>query len=338
MSIRARERGFTIIELMIAITLALISIAAVGSIFMAGSNSYRQDDKLSKMQENLRFAMAQISQDVEMAGYFAQIQKPGTNVSFDLTAAISGTDCGPTAPAFSNLSPIETKSAATATQANAAFNCIQASEFVDGTDIVAIKRALGGSFVPTAADNGKMVMRTDGVRGTVFKWGSADPQPQGTAGAVLGCTGAGTPLPQCTGAATVDVYEYRPVVWFVRKYAVAAGPAVPSLCRKYLQGAAWQTECLAEGIENLHVEFGVDANNDGAPDYFDPDPASLAQVIAMRISLLGRSSDPDVHYTNPKTYYLGGLAITPNDRYYRRELTSQVVLRNPLYAARPSGA
>lgn len=63
------ERGFTLIELMIAMLLSLIVIAVVGGLFLANSNTFRATDDASRLQENGRFAMQTLSRVVRQAGH-----------------------------------------------------------------------------------------------------------------------------------------------------------------------------------------------------------------------------------------------------------------------------
>jgi type IV pilus assembly protein PilW len=92
------------------------------------------------------------------------------------------------------------------------------------------------------------------------------------------------------------------------------------------------TECLATGVEDLQIEYGIDTDADAAPNYYTstPDAAELTQLAAARVSLLARAEQQDPYYTNPKTYTLNaGKVVTPGDSFYRRLLSTTVLLRNP---------
>jgi type IV pilus assembly protein PilW len=98
---------------------------------------------------------------------------------------------------------------------------------------------------------------------------------------------------------------------------------------------------LAEGIENLQLEYGMDlAPVDGVAEQYSADPASVDNwmaVVAVKLNLLARNTSPTTGYVDPKTYTLGlnadGTAnrITPgsNDHYKRHLFQSLVVLPNP---------
>jgi type IV pilus assembly protein PilW len=64
------QRGVSLIELMIAMTLGLVVIAAVGYVYVTGTVGYRVQDGQSRMQEDARFIIETVSRDVRMAGYF----------------------------------------------------------------------------------------------------------------------------------------------------------------------------------------------------------------------------------------------------------------------------
>jgi len=63
-----RLRGFTLIELMISLTLGLLVLAAISTIFVNTGKTNREQTALARMQENGRFALSRISADLRMAG------------------------------------------------------------------------------------------------------------------------------------------------------------------------------------------------------------------------------------------------------------------------------
>ena len=87
-------RGFTLVELMIALVLGLLIVLAIGTVFNQSSDNYRQDERLSSLQDNLRFAMAQLTSDLEMTGFWSELHDPAAVDVSDPSLGIS-TDCGP---------------------------------------------------------------------------------------------------------------------------------------------------------------------------------------------------------------------------------------------------
>ena len=64
------EKGFSIIEMMVALVIAGFILAGVVQVFVNGKRSFEDQAEFSFMQENLRFALDIIAQDVRMASYF----------------------------------------------------------------------------------------------------------------------------------------------------------------------------------------------------------------------------------------------------------------------------
>lgn len=61
-------RGFTLIELMVAMLLGLIVIAGVISVFLAGQQTYRTNNALGDVQESSRIAFELLARDIRDAG------------------------------------------------------------------------------------------------------------------------------------------------------------------------------------------------------------------------------------------------------------------------------
>jgi prepilin-type N-terminal cleavage/methylation domain-containing protein len=79
--------GFTLVELMVAVTIGLIILAAVSQIFVTSRLSYKLEENLARVQENGRFAMEFLSRDLRMAGYAGCVNvNQALNASANYTA------------------------------------------------------------------------------------------------------------------------------------------------------------------------------------------------------------------------------------------------------------
>lgn len=65
----SKEKGFTVIELMIAAALSLIVMSGIYSIYRSQQKSYLTQEQVTMMQQNLRVGMVIITDDIRMAGY-----------------------------------------------------------------------------------------------------------------------------------------------------------------------------------------------------------------------------------------------------------------------------
>ncbi len=62
-----RQRGFTLIELMVAMVLGLLVAAGIVTVFASTSSSNKAQTQLARLQEEGRFAMSRLSTDLRMA-------------------------------------------------------------------------------------------------------------------------------------------------------------------------------------------------------------------------------------------------------------------------------
>jgi type IV pilus assembly protein PilW len=88
------QRGLSLVELMISMTLGLLIILAVTYVFAGSRANYRHQEALSAVQESGRIALESLSRDIRMAGYpgcgslaFLQHLSP----TFSNDTAIAGT-------------------------------------------------------------------------------------------------------------------------------------------------------------------------------------------------------------------------------------------------------
>jgi type IV pilus assembly protein PilW len=70
-----RERGFSLVEIMVALAISLLLIGGVLQIFLSSKQAYRAQDNLSRVQENGRFATDYLGRHVRLAGYRADLSK-----------------------------------------------------------------------------------------------------------------------------------------------------------------------------------------------------------------------------------------------------------------------
>lgn len=318
-----KSRGFTLVELMIALVIGLLMAGAVVTVFVESRHSFNQEDMIQRMQDDARQAMRELVRDVSMAGFWADLVLPGSIVA-DGSLAVA-IDCGPggipnwiyapVLPGTDQSLAVTGVDNATGATANAAFSCINPAEIVPGTDVIAIKRVAGAEApVPIAA--GRVYLRTNGTLGLMYL------EPENAPPAVT------IPLP-------FTEWEYRPSIYYIRNFGIQAGDGVPTLCRKLLQWQAvptMRTECIAQGIENLQIEYGLDTSGNGEPNVYISDPtlAELQMAVTARINILARSAEADLRYLNDKTYSISNTAdYTPADNFYRRAFSVTVGLHNP---------
>ncbi|PIQ37056.1 MAG: hypothetical protein COW59_09240 [Lysobacterales bacterium CG17_big_fil_post_rev_8_21_14_2_50_64_11] len=76
-SVAGSTRGFSLVEMMIAIAIGSFLLVGLVQIFAGSKAAYRLSEGLSRSQENGRFALEFMQRDIRMAGHFGCVNQPG---------------------------------------------------------------------------------------------------------------------------------------------------------------------------------------------------------------------------------------------------------------------
>ncbi|MDF1691175.1 MAG: PilW family protein [Zhongshania sp.] len=338
-----KQRGFGLVELMIAVTLGILLSTAVVQVFLATSSSSRMLDSMAQIQENARFAMRFLSREIRMAGYigcssisaadFNNIAKPVTT-TFTPDTALVGVD---------NVGSSDALSA------------------VIGTDRITIKRAtdqfitITGNLSPDNAnikieDNSigfvknDFVIITDCLNGDMFRI-TNNPKNKGEGQTTLThANGSNTDnrLSKIyTGEA--EVFGFEEIEFFIGdtgRKSSAGNPINALYFQKLTLGSGGvvspRTE-LVEGIENMQLSYGVDTNDDRAVEVYQTaaEVADWAKVLSVRIELIMYGSEDNVvGKTGSVNAQLlndaSGDLVANNDGRLRKVFTNVFTIRNRL--------
>jgi len=63
------QAGFSLVEMMISMVIGLVLVAGAYRLFIGSTTTYKQQDDLSRLQENVRLATQVLAQDIRLAGY-----------------------------------------------------------------------------------------------------------------------------------------------------------------------------------------------------------------------------------------------------------------------------
>jgi type IV pilus assembly protein PilW len=116
MKYKSCQKGMTLIEIMIALLIGAFLLGGVLQIFIGSKQTNRMQENLSRLQENGRFALDFLTNDIRMAGYaeclvftvptpITGTNNDGLNASDTLTIQLSTSACAipATATAFSTI-------------------------------------------------------------------------------------------------------------------------------------------------------------------------------------------------------------------------------------------
>lgn len=297
-----RHRGFSIIELMVALTIGLIIVAAMLQNLTVASGSNRTNARVAEFQGNGRFATDFLRREIQHSGFAGVSWTQLTQIG-----ATATTDYGCGVGFASNIAqPIW---GANDTNPLDAGNCIPAANYARG-DILVLRRADLDSIPPTTTlASNLLYFRSEYLQGSVF----------------LGPTRpVGLQSPVADYLLRTDVYYVSP--W---TNSAAENPKIPALYRMTLgPGPLMTPQLVASNIENMQVQYGV--STAAGTRYYEASavPASLwPNVVSVRLWLLARSTDVEPGYGNTSTYTLGDQTITASDGYQRQVFPLVVQIR-----------
>lgn len=353
------QRGISLVELMVAMTLGLVLTLGVTQVFLGSSKTYRTSDAIAYLQENLRYSLARISTDIRMAGskgclvgepnnhlrtanagYLATLWNPGREV-VGWEAPNTGLGDSVELNGFTTGGGNWTNGTNFAAPAAIANNAVRGTDFVVVTGSELISITLDGN--PSATAN---TIGTDGASG-IPQWSLmlavAEDCSVGDRFQKTNLeTAAGILIERDTGApgnesATVlqtytddaSVYRYRSTGYFI-------GSGVnnePALFRVALTPGESNTPVeLVSGVESMQILYGTANNSKTAESYVDAsDITNWEDVVSVRIALLMRSGDQILDEDNSQTFNLAGVEIDPGaDRRARLVATTTAGIRNRL--------
>lgn len=329
-------RGFSLIELMVAVVISVLMLLAILQLFIDVSRTNDEMAKTNVLIENGRFSLQLMQSDVQHAGFWAELDN---NIDPPTAIPDACVVAGWNAAYKTNLIGIP----------------VQA--FPDATGLA----SCGVTGVLASSDVLLVRHANTCVKGAVGCDGGTD---TGWHIQVSGCRNVGTEDPYVidktafplrtktcsldSPVLSADLAPQRKVV--SKLYYLADSGGVPTLMRvELVNGVYAAPQPLIEGVESFRVELGLDtkgknglaisASNpgDGSADEFKRCTAltpcvldDLANVVAVKLYVLVRNTVATPGYTDTKAYQLGSTSIAAaNDGFKRHVFATTVRLVNP---------
>jgi type IV pilus assembly protein PilW len=349
MKIRLNQKGFSIVELMVALLLGLFLVSGVTGMYVSSKQTFRMTDNLSRLQESLRFSLEFMSHDIRMASYLpcrTTINNTNALVSGSATWFLDYFDRG--------IHGYE-----------GGVDAMPVASVVPGTDAIAILKAstftsslnfhntggntleLNSSFTGQDFERGRIGVVCDPRQASIFQISDAD------SGLKTVSYGDNSNIVPGNSTTTIGTYgedalvaSYKPEIYYIRQSSQNAN--VNSLWRSYLVAdglitstntAQMDAEELLEGVESMQILYGVDvsAPNDQIVDRYVTanNVADWQNVIAVRLGLLMATGEEVTAQLDTNTYNVAGTLISdsstishPADKKLRYVANTTINLRN----------
>jgi type IV pilus assembly protein PilW len=326
------ERGFSLVELMVTIVVALLLLVGISRVFITSKQSYRVQESASRLQENIRIASDYFNRYLRVADYW------GGASGVDVTVLAGGSYTG---KASCNQAWIINPGAGIFGYAGDAANptgfpagCL--SRYVPNTDVLVVRGAQPDAYLDdaqltaAAAAAGKVpffVRSRIGQQALLFHSQSA--------------ATALTTLPSVGPGSGIVNYRYGTFAFYIQTNDFGRGP-VPTLAMLQLESDAMESEPLVDGIETLAFSYGVDTNDDLQVDRYleAADITEWRQVLSVRVSFIARgdeldsTTDTERYPVSPTRCYGPAGSDCPltysaaDARFQRRLVVQEIQLRN----------
>ncbi len=348
--IHALQQGFTLLELMISAAIGLMLIAGIATIFVNSSRARDEVFRLSAQNDNGRYAVELLNNEFHTAGYLGELNPdpdPATPPALKmLPTPVSKPD--PCATDIASLTAALPLSVQGYDNNATTLTCL--SDVKAGTDVLVVRRASSCAVGEPGCDGI--------VAGTVYFQASAC-NSLTEIGAVVSPATASAFFRMSADTTTLNLHQkdcttvaplrrLRTHIFFVANND-KPGDGIPTLKRAELGAAGFAIVPLVEGIDNLQIEYGLDAGiiagggTTGVAGVYTADPDGYngclpdvcqsywRNTVAVKINLLARTNTVSSGYSDSKIYTLGrnaagGLnSVGPFGDGYRRHLYSTTV-------------
>jgi len=363
------QRGLSLVEVMLALTIGLVLVAGVTRVQITTSQIYQLQNAQSRLQENARFAIHLLTDSIQDAGYMGCTSSATfiSALNFDPDPASQRYDYAyedfvgyPVNANLSQLATIQgsewTAGPDTATVPTNWTPVLDPSVTNPGpgSDVVTIRGPLGNGTrlivdmvgntdsLAVPADSGlsacDIVLVANCVNATLVQITQIGAEGQLLHDAA-NC-GAGTPPGNSRPDLGVAYLSGDSVLPYgTISYYLGVVPGTENDTALYRQINSNAPEMLVEGVEQMQILYGEDTDPLPAPPErpdFTPNRYVTAdfvsdwrRVVSVRISLLLRTVEDNLAST-PQTYTFEGLTTTATDRRLRYGFTLTIGLRNRL--------
>lgn len=329
-----RQDGFSLIELMIGMALALLLAAVIVTVFSRASRTSSVTQTINEIQEQARVALDMVQRDVRLAGYIGcnsnrLLASGGLGNVIDLPTAYlnnveeylmghegTGSAFDPAASAglaTADPEPLPDSDAITV-RIPAAEPASLSATMANGSEAIPL-------FSTATFVIGQRAVVGDCAQSTAF-------YVTGLAGGLEHADGAGlNAVPDLGRAYGPDamVAPFTTLTYYIAENGVGTNR---SLYRRVDDAAL--SEEIAEGVEEFQLQYGVDTDGDIFADLFvaaDEVP-DWSRVVSVRASLLMRSK-LERAAQSPQVYDFNGVPdIAAADSRLRRPFNVTIQLRN----------
>ena len=338
------SRGFTLVELMVGLTVGLfVSLAAI-SIFVSTRTLQTVSSAESRRGENARLAIDLLHKDFRSAGFQGckarlagppvSLLAPGTGVFLDSGSSGLGGSFGNGTSHVPALSPTLASALAGArTDSDVVSIRVPvepmslglAAPMTISTGVPSVGAATAGNTL----SNGDIVLIANCKASAMFQVTEAAPATSGTLTHAIG----GGYVPSNATDDLQHVFRGDTAVYRLQThhYYIANSvqrPGTTSMWRYDFPNGGAAAQEVVQGIDRMVVSYGIDNGDQVVNKYVDASGvASWDSVVSARIQFLSSTVKDNVALSPQPASFAGG-TVVPTDKRLRSQVTEVVTLRS----------
>jgi type IV pilus assembly protein PilW len=342
--INKRQRGFSLVEILVSITLSLVVLAGVLAVMYSSKVTYMENDRVARIQEAGRAALDLMLRDLRGGGYSGCAHKiadlvwlnnqlnDSAEIPWNFAEPVYGFEGsgGSWTPALDTaLTPDATEDSDVLLVRTipAGAPVMQTTVQTDTTDDIEVEKAAGDMLAV-----GTPAVISDCYSLSAFVVTNFDGAAADTTAKISHASGGGTPSNSTDelGAMFRPGARVAPITSIAYYVAPSTTGSGTSLWRVVSNNAP---EELVPGVQAMQLKYGVDTDEDPmitGNEYVDADAVTdWSHVVAVSISLLVRSAEENSKEVDTRTWQMLDTPVGPfNDHFQRALFTTTVTFRN----------
>jgi type IV pilus assembly protein PilW len=358
-----RIRGFSLVEMMVAVTLGLIVSSAVVAAFVASRNSYQSTSGIASLSDSGRFALMYLEGAVRNSGYMAcgaatrtisnlnpeatdLFYAPGPLGLFEALGGYEAVNTGPT-NSYTVTQTVGTAGNWTPTLDGAFASLPAANAPIKNNDVLVVRSSAPSSqpvyitnttstsFTVTPAANftpGQLAIVSDCTKSALFQTSGSGATVNFTGGASPGNSGT-TAIPIATAFTPgSEIMPLQTTVYYIGVGADGDGALYQATVAPNNTLVASSATELAPDIEAMQILYGIQTGSSlDVSEYVTADLVpDFTQVMSVQIALLA-AGPPGSKPPAASTYTLFGTTVTsPIDTRIRQVFEVTIAARNAL--------
>lgn len=323
------NKGFTLVELMVAIAIGTFMLGVMGKVLLDMKKTSITQTNIQKIQNDINFSMEKLNRDLRSSGFRGCVSTYDTSLSW-----VNFVDASATSGYSTSMTAVQ------GNYGNAGFSpgldsSLTTLSAVNNFDVLTIRETVGEPLIlSTDMANASSPMLVSGGASTTLSVSDLAVISSCSATSLFKVASVNSTQITATNgsgignvfAAGSQIYNYKTIIYYV-----ANDGTKNNLYRKYGTNTS---ELVISNIDKFKVLYGLDTDSDTNVDKysFANNVSNFKQVVSVKVGIVIKGDDRNTIGTDKASYSYNffGTNYTPNDSIIRKVIYINSSLRNKL--------